>query len=506
MKRLTKYSKRMKLRFIKSAGIISATMIIAFPWFSNFSNTNENYYTVVLNGINMGAVDSRESAEEAYLNARLKIENENDASVYIDYDLEVKKEKSLIGDKTGVSDLSKNMYKVLKKSSLEVKKQAYIVDIDGFTVTLSSKDEVLSLLNAAKDKYDEKDAFMPTLKDDGNQRLSDISYDMINLTKESNNNPVVMSSANSAVASTEATTEDGNIITDIGFAENIDIIETYVSSSQILPLSEAIDLVTKEKEESIVYVVVEGDTLSRIAESYNLTLDKLLELNPDFNEETSIQIGDRITVTIPEPELSVVVEKQETYEEEYNSDVQYEYNDSQYTTYSKVISEGSVGKRKVTAKVTYINGKESSRTILVEDVIAVSTPKVVEVGTITPPTFIKPISGGSFSSGFGARWGTFHYGVDWSCSTGTSVMASSGGTVVSAGWSGGYGYCIVIDHGNGMQTKYAHLSSIKTSYGKTVKQGQVIGLSGNTGDSTGPHLHFEIIDGGTKVNPLKYLN
>ena len=81
-----------------------------------------------------------------------------------------------------------------------------------------------------------------------------------------------------------------------------------------------------------------------------------------------------------------------------------------------------------------------------------------------------------------------------------------GGTVVSAGWSNGYGYCITIRHPDGKQTRYAHLSKILVSSGKSVKQGDKIALSGNTGRSTGPHIHFEILVNGSQVNPLKYLN
>ena len=85
-------------------------------------------------------------------------------------------------------------------------------------------------------------------------------------------------------------------------------------------------------------------------------------------------------------------------------------------------------------------------------------------------------------------------------------MASSGGTVTRAGWSGGYGYVVYIKHPGGTETRYAHLSKVLVSVGQTVKQGEKIALSGNTGISTGPHLHFEILINGTAVNPLDYLN
>ena len=85
-------------------------------------------------------------------------------------------------------------------------------------------------------------------------------------------------------------------------------------------------------------------------------------------------------------------------------------------------------------------------------------------------------------------------------------MASNTGTVVTAGWVSGYGYAVYINHADGRQTRYGHLSKVLVKVGQTVTQGQKIALSGNTGRSTGPHLHFEIRIGGSAVNPLNYLN
>lgn len=90
--------------------------------------------------------------------------------------------------------------------------------------------------------------------------------------------------------------------------------------------------------------------------------------------------------------------------------------------------------------------------------------------------------------------------------TGTPVIASDGGKVVFSGWDNtGYGYAVVIDHGNGYRTRYAHFSYIYVSYGNYVNQGVVIGKVGSTGNSTGPHLHFEVIKNGYRVNPWNYL-
>jgi len=112
---------------------------------------------------------------------------------------------------------------------------------------------------------------------------------------------------------------------------------------------------------------------------------------------------------------------------------------------------------------------------------------------------------GTQTSGFGYRWGVLHAGVDIANGVGTPIRAAKAGTVILAGWNGGYGNCIVIDHGGGFSTLYAHMSRLRASEGQTVKQGQLIGDMGSTGNSTGPHLHFETRVGGSPQNPTRYL-
>ncbi|WP_128103718.1 murein hydrolase activator EnvC [Paenibacillus sp. DCT19] len=126
--------------------------------------------------------------------------------------------------------------------------------------------------------------------------------------------------------------------------------------------------------------------------------------------------------------------------------------------------------------------------------------------------FSMPISGGRISSSFGPRThpitgevGKMHAGVDFAVPQGTTVRAVSGGVVIVAEWMSGYGNTVIIDHGGGLWTLYAHNSSLSVSKGDTVSRGDKISESGNTGNSTGPHLHFEVRDNGTPVNPMNYL-
>jgi murein DD-endopeptidase MepM/ murein hydrolase activator NlpD len=115
-----------------------------------------------------------------------------------------------------------------------------------------------------------------------------------------------------------------------------------------------------------------------------------------------------------------------------------------------------------------------------------------------------PVSG-SVTSGFGYRWGRMHEGVDIAVGQGTAVQAAGAGTVIYAGWLGGYGNLAVVDHGNGLSTAYAHNSSLVSAVGQSVAAGEVIAYSGSTGHSTGPHVHFEVRLNGDAVDPLGYL-
>lgn len=299
----------------------------------------------------------------------------------------------------------------------------------------------------------------------------------------------------------------------VDFAEEVEVVEAYLPESQLTDLSTAIEEVTKDQETPGEYEVVAGDTLSEIAIKVNIPMDQIIEMNSEMleDENSTIRVGDKLVITVPEPELSVERIEQNYYEESYDADVVYVDNDSWYTNQTQVLQQPSAGFRKVVADVSYLNENETSREILKEEIVLEAVPKIVERGTIVPPTYIKPISGGRQTSGFGRRSAptrgasTYHKGIDWAVPTGTAVFASCGGTVVKAGWGSGYGYVVYIDHEDGRQTRYAHLSRVLVNVGETVEQGERIALSGNTGVSTGPHLHFEILINGTQVNPLDYL-
>ena len=134
---------------------------------------------------------------------------------------------------------------------------------------------------------------------------------------------------------------------------------------------------------------------------------------------------------------------------------------------------------------------------------SVSSPSLVR-SQASSSGYIWPAHG-ILTSSFGWRWGRMHEGIDIAVGNGTPVVSSASGTVIVAGWMGGYGNLVVVDHGNGVSTAYGHNTGVTVGVGQSVAQGQLIAYSGNTGHSTGPHIHFEVRINGAPVDPLGYL-
>ena len=291
----------------------------------------------------------------------------------------------------------------------------------------------------------------------------------------------------------------------VGFSETIQVMETYVDKSQIKDRETAFLEITAENEEESIYVVQPGDSLSVIAENNDMTVEDIKMLNPHIESDDDIYYDDRLNITVPQAAVQILVEKQETYEEEYNADIVYEDDAEMYIGESEVIQEGSSGRHTVTDMVTYIGDLEADREQIQESVQVAAVAQIIRRGTKSKPTYMFPVTNWNVTSNFGYRWGRLHAGTDVGVPIGTTVRASRGGQVVTAGWVGGYGNCVMIDHGDGVVTVYGHLSEITVSVGQYVDQGQQIALSGNTGRSTGPHLHFEIRVNGVATDAIPYL-
>lgn len=533
------FNKKSKLVFIEAVVITCGCMLVGIPLLGSGFGSDNSYYEVTLEGKLVGSVKNPDVVENAFLNARARISRETEGLVLADVEYSMEKIPKIFGSTMDTETLTEAIYQELQEVVATARRKAYLLKINEFTVTLGSYQDVMDVLYATKNRYDEKNEFQINIVSDAERELNVYTVQVTKQEPEEEEQSevkkrtlsqlgiacagiaeydvtqavedvITMTVTEDEVQGSNGQEDDGKQVTGDGlkqleFTDRVELVEAYVDEDEITPTAEAIDLVTKDTEKNQVYEVQAGDTLSVIANSHGLYVKEVLALNEGLTESTTLQIGDEIIITVPEPELSVTTVEESTYEEDYYAEVQYIENDDWYTTDTVVRQEPVAGHHEVTALITRKNGKEEEREIIAETVMEEPVPKIVERGTKIPPTYIKPLSGGRFTSGYKWRWGRMHKGVDWACPVGTAIMASCGGTVVQAGWMGGYGYCITLKHPDGRQTRYGHLSKILVSVGQSVKQGQKIALSGNTGRSTGPHVHFEILINGSQVNPLKYL-
>ena len=296
----------------------------------------------------------------------------------------------------------------------------------------------------------------------------------------------------------------------IGFAEDVKIEPYNTTLANVSSKSAALKKIKSGGQQEVTYTVKSGDTLYGICEELGVTLSELKKMNPKIKETMTLHVGDKFVTQQEIPLITVETVEVSVFAEAIEYDTITKKSGSYYEGESVVTQAGKNGKARVTARLTKQNGKTVAREDLSVETIKEPVNKVVVKGTKPVPpkkgtgTFRKPVNTGVYA-GYGMRWGRMHYGLDYAAPTGTPIYAADGGTVVSAGWSGAYGYTIVIDHGANKKTLYAHCSRLFVSAGTKVYKGQHIAAVGSTGRSTGPHCHFEIFINGANVNPSYYV-
>lgn len=542
-------TKKAKLKFVISALAACFCMMLVTPFVGEQFGFANSFSDVYLDGKHIGAIKDPANVENMLLEARLQLAKEQKDMVLADVECTYTPVEKMFSKSMKEEELYEKLYDYLKNDTVDIQ-HAYVMKIGTYTVYLDNINDVYKVLELAKQKYDPENLFQVNIIADDEREINMYTAELISANVEIqevetvslrvSEIPLTGSQTDSEeedaaeeetqqeeipeetetqeviIPETELEKEEEDILPGadglkrMSFGEKVEIAEAYVAKSLVTSVEEAADQITKESAKNEIYEVQSGDTLSTIANGHGLYVKDVLKLNEGLSENTTLKIGDEIIITVPQPELTVVTVEQTTYEEEYYGEVEYVYNDAWYTTKSVVLREEEPGYHEITALVTKHNGTEESRETIHEEVIKEPVCKKVEVGTQTPPTYIKPLSGGRQTSGYGRRRAptkgasTNHRAIDWATPTGTAIWASSGGTVSVAGWQSGYGYVVYINHPDGKQTRYGHLSKILVSVGQKVKQGQKIALSGNTGRSTGPHLHFELRVNGSPVNPYSY--
>ncbi len=302
---------------------------------------------------------------------------------------------------------------------------------------------------------------------------------------------------------------------EVYFKDKVEYIDgTYIAST-IIDDASIVDLFSSMKTTEKHYTIVSGDAPILIAKKCGISLDELVALNPDIL--TTCFVGQEVLLNREEPYLTVCTTKVVEYIEKIDYETVKTENPKQYKGIDSVITKGVEGEAETVAEVVYENGYEVGRTILSQNITKQPVTQEISVGTMSASTANKsisyrdgiycwPVNGGTISTYMGDGRG--HKGIDIAAPKGTVIFAAEAGTVETAsyGWNGGYGNWIVINHGNGYKTVYAHQSNLLVSAGQYVSRGDPIGQVGNTGNSFGNHLHFEVRYYGSYMNPMNYVN
>lgn len=306
----------------------------------------------------------------------------------------------------------------------------------------------------------------------------------------------------------------------VQFVKPIEIKKGLYLTSTVKHQQEIVDLLHSEVAGEVTYTVEQGDTPSGVAKKNNIPYSEFKAMNP--NCETKFLVGQKMYLAKSEPFLAVEVVLRETYKTETMYATETVKDNTKSISYRKVTQAGVKGITEYTADIHYINGVETARDILSSKVLqtVVNQKEVVGNkvysesysspvtssgnGSLSGLNFVDPIRGGKVTTRFKAS----HRALDIAITNGTPIHAAEAGTVVLARYYGSYGNCIIIDHGNNVQTLYAHAERLKAKVGQSVAKGEVISWVGHTGrvyGRTGNHLHFEIRSNGKQLNPAKYI-
>ena len=305
------------------------------------------------------------------------------------------------------------------------------------------------------------------------------------------------------------------------FVQNVELVDGLYPTSTQLNLSQVKTLLTDRHASEAYYTVTAGDTLTTIAQKYGLTRKQLLSLNPNVSA-SDVKAGTQLLVKSSASCLDVQMICEEVEEVAIPFEQETVADRNRYIGDNYVKIPGVEGINQITYTVTYMDGQEVSRTKLSEEVIQQPVTQINAVGAFAPDEsgqtpgdgvatgrFMWPLPS-SYSVGetYGYQAGRFHNGIDIYGDYGAPIIAADGGTVVEAmpyGYNGGWGLNVLIDHGNGYMTRYAHCSSVLVTVGEKVSKGQMIGRVGSTGYSTCNHLHFEVYVSGNRVDPYPFI-
>ncbi|AWB46686.1 hypothetical protein DCC85_22605 [Paenibacillus sp. CAA11] len=383
--------------------------------------------------------------------------------------------------------------------------KAYKAEVDGHTAIAKLDKQLKSHASGVALKVDGK--VIGVVKDQATAEavLKQVKNKYIpageQTTLESKVKKVSTSSSKAATAASSPKLESAVI------KEKIEQAAVETTPDKVLDTKAAVARILQGEVTPIVYEVQEGDTITSIAKRFGVSYKSIFHQNPGVEERT-MQIGTQLTIKAAKPSLTVKTVERVQEQIVTEPTVIVRKNAKLKAGKTIVASQGQSGLKTMSYRVTKENGQVIQEEWLGQEVVKQPQPRIVVKGTLVlgegSGQFAWPLSSASMSSSYGQRWGKLHKGVDL-VSSNRTIMAADAGVVTFAGTKSGYGNVIIIDHKNGYETLYGHLSKITVKQGAKVQKGASIGVMGSTGRSTGPHLHFEIHKGGQLQNPMKYL-
>jgi murein DD-endopeptidase MepM/ murein hydrolase activator NlpD len=524
-------------RFLATMTVI-AVVGVSFVSYS-VNDTRTKAYDVYLGDEHIGVVRTEDEALKVYSDLKESLKSTYDMGVVLDKELDFQETNAKDEALTSAKDIESNI-----KDNINISVTGFELIVDGESFGIfKSGQEIEYILDTVKSSYLPQAAQdqevegteaqvekittpkTHTVKDGDNYWTIARQYnltataleeanpgvnpsrlkpgDVINLSMDGEGKEEVTVQVNTPVI------DDDADIKEVDFTEDIEVVKVETSFSKLADPDETIAKIREGKEEMRTHVVEVGESYWIIARMYDTTVEELLSANPDQDSQ-ALKPGDEVNLFVPTPLLTVRTVEQVQYTEETDFETEVKTDDSMYKNQKKIITKGEKGTSEIVANVTKLNGIVEEKEIINEKVIVEPITEVVVQGTKELPktaatgSFMVPTSG-RLSSPYGMRNGSMHRGIDLANSTGTNIYAADGGRVTFAGYKGSYGYMIEVNHENGYITRYAHNSKLLVKSGERVYRGQHIAEMGNTGRSTGPHLHFEILVNGSHQNPSRYI-
>ncbi len=496
--------------------ILLSIMVFFFGVRTKLEGNPNSIYQVYLNGESIGLIENKQELLDLIDKEQIEIKNKYRVDkVYPPSGLDI---QDVITYDNNISSVN-TVYEKIKD------KEPFTVSGYQVTITYKESEDITESDDAGATEKEEEEIKKPvTMNVLKKEDFEEGFYDTIAAFVGSETLDKYKNGTQSEIV------ETGSKIENVYWNEDIKIKESYLSTEDyIYTNSSDVSkyLLFGTLQEGKKYTVRDGDDISSVAEANNLNVDEFLVANPEFTSaNVLLTAGQQVNTALIDPIVSVVYEEEKIEDVEVPFETEYQDDDTMYKGNNEVIQQGEKGETRVTEKIQYINGEIQGLYITKTQELVPAVNKIVKRGTkvasssgggyeyydvpFTNDTWSWPtISPYVITSKYGWRWGKIHAGIDISgCGYNSPIYSIGDGVVVETGYHYSMGYYVYVAHGNNYYSVYMHMSKYIVKKGDTLSRGQQLGKMGNSGFSTGTHLHLGVYKGypyvgGVAMNPCK---